>query len=353
MEQRSKRQICRMAYNLFEVEHRSRTRHGWHIYLSRFMIDFKKLDKMDQLTRIKGREWRAAAEADELENSDDEDSTDTPIKEEPIPAGAKIRLASVHWHSLPDIIRGAWKIRAAKLNLRKLPGSFDVIPVQFRDHDFIKEALKSLTNEWVNIAFNFQRSIVNDPRRELSSMSYLFGKERVPLLSQTYRTIHMTDLLRSSIWKRTNAFKYDEKISESNRILLVHIASQDRMSQVMTHNMLCAAKIQKGNRTHSCAGKVFLRRRGLELRGYIKSEYASTWVVHLTNDLVVHVNKVYMNAQKTRYEYPVGNSRKYCVFEYCPIRFLIRADGTVRYTLSRFTTEKIKGRERLVTQYSG
>ena len=105
MEQRSKRQICRMAYNLFEVEHRSRTRHGWHIYLSRFMIDFKKLDKMDQLTRIKGREWRAAAEADELENSDDEDSTDNYIKEEPIPAGAKIRLASVHWHSLPDTIR--------------------------------------------------------------------------------------------------------------------------------------------------------------------------------------------------------------------------------------------------------
>ena len=131
MEQRSKRQICRMAYNLFEVEHRSRTRHVWHIYLSRYMIDFKKLDKMDQLEKIKGRKWRAAAEADELENSDDEDSTDTPIKEEPIPAGAKIRLASVHWHSLPDIIRGAWKIRAAKLNLRKLPGSFDVIPVQF------------------------------------------------------------------------------------------------------------------------------------------------------------------------------------------------------------------------------
>eukprot|EP00588_Corethron_pennatum_P013951 CAMPEP_0194276382 /NCGR_PEP_ID=MMETSP0169-20130528/8991_1 /TAXON_ID=218684 /ORGANISM="Corethron pennatum, Strain L29A3" /LENGTH=42 /DNA_ID= /DNA_START= /DNA_END= /DNA_ORIENTATION= len=42
---------------------------------------------MDQLEKIKVREWRTVAEADELKNFDDKDSTNTPIKEEPIPAG--------------------------------------------------------------------------------------------------------------------------------------------------------------------------------------------------------------------------------------------------------------------------
>ena len=109
----------------------------------------------------------------------------------------------------------------------------------------------------------------------------------------------------------------------------------------MSHNLLCAAKIQKGTRTHSCAGKVYLRRRGLEVHGYIKTKYASTWVVHLTNDLVVQVEKVYMNAQTTRYKYPDGNSRKQFVFEYCSIRFLIRADGAVQYTLSQLKRQTI------------
>ena len=50
------------------------------------MIDFKKLEKMDQLEKIKGCEWRAAAEEDSLVNSNDTDSTDTPIVKEVIAA---------------------------------------------------------------------------------------------------------------------------------------------------------------------------------------------------------------------------------------------------------------------------
>ena len=57
---------------------------------------------MDQLQKIKDHKWRAAVFEDALKNSDDEDSTNTPVKEEVIPARAKIRLASIDWHSLPD-----------------------------------------------------------------------------------------------------------------------------------------------------------------------------------------------------------------------------------------------------------
>ena len=202
-----------MAYNLLETEHQSRIRHVWRTYLSRYMTDFKKLDKIDQLEKVKGCELRAASWGPlqmkiYLKT--------LMMKMQPIPlsrrAGEIIQLASIHWHSLSDKIWGGWKFCAAKLNQRNLPGSFDIVPVQFRTNTTsAEEALKSLISECPNIAFNFQQLIVNDPRRELSIMSYVFGKERVPLLSKTYSAFHTTDLLRSSIWSRQISFKTDEK----------------------------------------------------------------------------------------------------------------------------------------------
>ena len=105
-------------------------------------------------------------------------------------------------------------------------------------------------------------------------------------------------------------FKDGWKISKSSRILLVYIAPQDYTTQIMTHNLLYAVQVCKGIRTHLCGGKIQVKRRGLEVYSYIKSKCRSTWDVHLRND-------------------HDGSFRKYRVFQYCPICFLIRADGAV------------------------
>ena len=127
------------------------------------------------------------------------DSTDS-ILTEKIPTVAVYRFTCVKWrYNIPTEIKNAWSKRAKKLNNRKVPGKFVTIPWNKNhkkgNNNSVKEkVLESLSFEWDIIVSFSQNCITRQPRRSLSSMVYTFGKEKVPILSQTYRE-HMFSFL--------------------------------------------------------------------------------------------------------------------------------------------------------------
>eukprot|EP00592_Proboscia_alata_P014015 CAMPEP_0194391164 /NCGR_PEP_ID=MMETSP0174-20130528/114118_1 /TAXON_ID=216777 /ORGANISM="Proboscia alata, Strain PI-D3" /LENGTH=73 /DNA_ID=CAMNT_0039185235 /DNA_START=45 /DNA_END=263 /DNA_ORIENTATION=- len=49
--------IVTMPYNFKETQHRSRKRLGYHVFLSRYVTDFKEMPKIQQLQIVKGQQW--------------------------------------------------------------------------------------------------------------------------------------------------------------------------------------------------------------------------------------------------------------------------------------------------------
>ena len=354
MEDRSPEEIFNMPYNYSELEHQSRERHGFHLFMSRYNIEFKNLEKMDQLERIKGREWRVAHDRDlpTFVIDCDEDSTDTPICDTAIKGYEIMRASGMKWRNLSMECKMSWKRRAIKLNKRKLPGKFNRVPLVFLQQtiSFEQAALNSMSKEWMNISKNFQRSITNKPRAELSPMEYVFGKERVKLLSQTYRVFQMTNLILFALFGRQRSLRVHEKIHETRLVRVVHVASQDRIQAILMMNGLCAASIERSGLIYSCSGKVVIRKNNLQGVGYIKSEHGNKWTVHLSDDTIIVVNRVSLREDRTGYLYPEGRRDRNVVVQYIPIRFIIKNDGTIRYTLNRYTVKKSNGH--LVPQFS-
>ena len=136
-------------------------------------------------------------------------------------------------------------------------------------------------------------------------MIYMLGKERVVMLSQTYRVFTATGLICIALFGKSNSkLKKSEIIFASKRQTLVHIASQERIEKLLTLNSLCAAKVKRGTCIHSCASKVMLVKDGKESIGYIKSEFRGKWIVHTASNRSVQLNKVVLAEDKSGYVYP-------------------------------------------------
>ena len=354
MEDRSPDAIFNLPHNYSELEHQSRERHGFHLFMSRYNLEFRLLQKMNQLEIIRGREWRVANDPDlpTFVIDCNEDSTDAPVCDTAI-KGYEIMRASGHkWRNLSIECQNSWKKRAMKLNKRKLPGRFTRVPQVFLQQtiSFEQAALNSMTKEWITISKNFQRSITNKPRAELSPMEYVFGKERVKLLSQTYRVFQMTNLILFALFGRQRSLRVHEKIHETRLVRVVHVASQDCIQAILMMNGLCASRIERSGLIYSCSGKVILSKNDRQCIGYIKSKHGNKWTVHLSDDTTVVVNRVSLREDRTGYLYPEGHRDRNVVVQYIPIRFIIKNDGTIWYTLNRYMVKKANGN--LVPQFS-
>ena len=116
MNNRSPAEIFNLPYNFKERAHRSRTRLGFHVYLSWYIAELRVLPKSAQLELVKGRELRVAnlldltldvgSEVIDLYDSD-VDSTDTPVEQKPIKGFELMRVAGSHWNGLEESTRKA------------------------------------------------------------------------------------------------------------------------------------------------------------------------------------------------------------------------------------------------------
>ena len=181
-------------------------------------------------------------------------------------------------------------------------------------------------------------------------MEYVFGKEEVELLSQIYRVFQMTNLILFALFGQQRSLRKHEKFSRLDLLESYLLLHKIAYMQVWWW-IFCAQQVLKeANWFILTQVKLLLEkddRQGIE---YIKSEHGNKWTVHLSDDTTVIVNHVSLREDRTGYLYPEGRRDRNVVVQYIPIRFIIKNDGTIRYTLNRYTVKKSNGH--LVPQFS-
>ena len=75
--------------------------------------------------------------------------------------------------------------------------------------------------------------------------------------------------------------------------------------------------------------------------GYILSESGNSIKVVLANNTIVELERHKLtyskNINKFSYAFPAASVRRYRFIEYNPIKMIVKANGTVRYILNRYS----------------
>ena len=115
-------------------------------------------------------------------------------------------------------------------------------------------------------------------------------------------------------------------------------------------NILCVASLERGGMIYSSAGKIVSRKNDRKGIGYIKSKHRNKWTVYLSDDTIIVVNCVSLRKNQTWYLYPEGRRDRNVGVRYISIYFIIKNNGTIRYTLSKYMVKKAN--DHLVPQFS-
>jgi len=104
-----------------------------------------------------------------------------------------MRLACNLWSfHFNNNIKEAWKTRARKLNRHCVPGNFCEVPPLLLGHNNTAlegNVMKLLTLEWKHICGILHQSIMFKPKSTDSTLKYYFGRERVVVATQVYKTM--------------------------------------------------------------------------------------------------------------------------------------------------------------------
>ena len=328
-----------LPVNGMEEEHRSRSRRGIHIYLSRYLNDFNNLsifNKQEHLSRTLGYVFQIDAE--------DVDSVDSSINM--VTHRDAMKLAFYNWSNVLSMeIKAAWKDRADVLNSLPIPGEFVEVPRDIGGtFDVLtKHVLKSLSIEWSNVFKWFKRCVTRKPKVLTSSNIYVFGKERVRIDSQTYRTFSLSFLLGVSIFgeEYCNFYEY-ETIMRTKKLILFHISSQRRMRDLFAVENQYATEHNVQGVKKTCCGKVNMKdTEGRNILGYILDETARRWKIILENNKQIWIDRITYNIEENRYLYASQRDREcqWSITEYWPIRILINLNGNFKITFNRIAID--------------
>ena len=340
--------ITKMRMNKREVDHKSRDRHGFGVYLSRFFYEFNQLPLEEQHAYIFKKD-KVRFGRFKCGDSDDRsiDSTDSFLTEK-VPRVEIHRSACRFWkYNMRPIIKKAWRKRATQLNARKLPGRFLAIPflINNREEDSVKKrVMESLSYEWDAVVQFFRNCITRQPRKEVSSMVYTFGNEKVHIHSQTYREFRFSYLLEITIFGRDfSNMKRNELISNTKKQVLLHVSSQNRMKKLFSKEELNATEFvmekDDSKYVHTCCAKVNIIKNGRNIIGYILNESRGKWKILLSNNTIIYKSPVKYNFKKKEYIY--NGDGEFVISYYWPIRILVRKQGRgIRITFNRLAIVK-------------
>ena len=172
----SPKHIKKLFMNRRERLHEGRNRLGFHVFLSRFIMDFRMLPLHQQKIKIYNDLSINLFPPDDVSI----DSTCSCIDEK-VQQKYVMKIACKYWSCLySNKMKNAWKDRAIILNARKLPGKFITVPNNIT-HDLNNNVMDSLTYEWKKFIGIMKNSITKPPRRTLACLTYKFGKYSVRL----------------------------------------------------------------------------------------------------------------------------------------------------------------------------
>ena len=331
--------IRKQRMNKREEEHTSRERLGFHVFISRFFFDFKKLSLAQKHLYLFKQDGLLQGMYTAIGDDESIDSTDS-LLTDPISRVVIYRSACLEWkYHTSAQQKKAWTTRAKFLNNRKLPGKFMQVPWTGHTNSVEDRLLQSLSFEWNLVVKFFKNCITRDPRKAVRSMIYTFGKEKVHILSQTYREYTMSYLMETTIFGHNLCLlKKKEIISKTKNQALIHISNQKRMKLIFSKESLNATEhfVEKYDVsfTHTCCAKVNILYKGKNIIGYILDESRGKWKILLGNNKIIYKNIVKYNNSIYGYEYE--SSGVYKINFYWPIRILLRCNGKgMRITLNR------------------
>ena len=184
MNARVPKDVIKLCLNKKEILHNSRNRLGFHVFLSRFIQDFRNLSLEQQRLKIHNEIFINLFPHDDVSI----DSTSSMIVEK-VHHKFMMKLACKYWsHMYNNKMKNAWKDCAIILNSTKLPGKFVSIPNDITC-ELNNHIMDFLTYKWEKLIIIMRKSITKPPRRTLASLTYKFGKESVKLQSKLYQDI--------------------------------------------------------------------------------------------------------------------------------------------------------------------
>ena len=336
-----------------EADSRNRNRLGLHVFLSRFFYDFCQLSDEEKWKRLVG--VRRSKNAPNAEDIDTEsvlsfDSTDTPPD---IKVWQVMQLAFSHWRKLPVAAIQSWKKRARWLNGMPLAGRFVRVPASISHGGTLQtNVCQSLTCDWERTVRILRNSVMRKPKRLLSSKVVFFRKEEVKLLSQTFRSMYMSLLLRRTLFGLKNdRLLKGEMVYQSKKVVIIHFSSLERLKEIFTVAGLCGMEflnVATCHRHFAC-GKVSVKRNGRNMVGYVLEESRRLWTVLLWNNEKVKLRRpmyrdgVYLYAN-------CGRDDRLVITYFWPVRFMIRCSGECKFTLNRVAIDSPTGE--IVSQHS-
>lgn len=345
------RYVTKLFINTKEEEHKSRNRLGFHVFLSRYIYDFRKLSLMQQKHLVKMKLSINFFPREDVSI----DSTSSLIDEK-VKHCYVMKLACNEWKKIyNNKMKIQWQKRATILNARKLPGKFVNIPINIKDklHNHVMD---SLTYEWESLIKVLKNSITSAPKRILAIKKYKFGHELVTLHSQSYRDIKLSYILELTIFGQGyNNLLKKEIIKKTNKTMLVHIASKERMDVLFSKEDYCATEFvikTFGGGIVTTAGKVNVLRYGKNMQGYILKQKYNKWLVLFLDDSTAWIDiPLYCNdSHRYKFNCKKGNNQ---ITEYWPIRIIIKLKGGgLRFTLNRlgYTSTK-RGKKSLLVPF--
>ena len=336
----SAEEILSLPINRKERNHRSRKRRAYHVFLSRFCTKFSCLSYEEKKQKLKElRLWRVP------NGYESDDSLFTP----PQPSCSQVMKAAARvWNSASNEVKEAWGKHADRLNMLPLnDGTFDYIPLVLRG-DMRKNVMDSLTFDWRHTASLLRQSIVTNERRgnkmSIAFTAYTFGRERVVLYSQSYRTFFLNHLLKLTIFGSplySNLLPH-EVVHRSKKETILFIFSHWRISDLFTFGGLDASVVHKDGMKHVICAKANLRRGTKNTIGYVIDEDNEQLHVKVEGkEEYIYIKRPQYDSENGKFEYPLGDqSLTYSLSQLWPIRMKIKMSGQSAIIISTYTSSE-------------
>jgi hypothetical protein len=331
-------QILHLSQSEKEINHPSRKRLGYHVYLSYYFKLFATLDNDDKRgIMIENNIW-------EDEDDISIDSTLTPRR----PMYYEItRAAARRWNAMDLDTKEAWKERAGRLNSRpRMDGTFENVPNAIIESSITDNVLQSLSQDWVNFVRQFKQCILLKSRHHsrvpTSEKIYKFGNEKVVMYSQIYRIFYFNHLLKVTIFGMPLYSKLlpHEVPYQSKKQTIIHLFSHRRISELLNFGGLAAATQYKDGLKYLCCAKVNLKRRGKNSIGYVIDEEGDELKIKMETGQLVQMRKPDFDKQNGRYKYEQqendsGNqSESFSLTQLWPLRIKINLSGQASFIMS-------------------
>ena len=138
-------------------------------------------------------------------------------------------MACIRWRNLLPEIKEVWGRRSAWINTLPRPGKFESLEEYNIQNGNILESL-TLEQNFIGVLIS---AVVHKHRTPLSQLEVCFGKERVKILSQSYRKFDISFLLQLCIFgKGFSNLKYHEIISKTEKTIFIHIELAIQMKEL-------------------------------------------------------------------------------------------------------------------------